>query len=88
MIGFEPSNYEGSIYLAGYFHRKPVENESGWYPTLSEESRRKTGPIKVRKVRVEIMLERFFRYFKRFNVAPPCGPSETSGTHQSRHSKQ
>jgi len=68
IIGFEFYNIEGTIYLAGYFHRKPAENKSGWYPTLNEEFQSQTGPIKVKKVRVEITLEQFFRYFKRFNV--------------------
>ena len=68
MIGFEFSNYEGSIFLAGYFHRKPAENALGWYPTLNNEFQKQTGPIKVKKVRVEITLEQFFKCFKRFNV--------------------
>ena len=68
MIGFDFSNYEGSIFLAGYFHRKPAENALGWYPTLNNEFQKQTGPIKVKKVRVEITLEQFFKYFKRFNV--------------------
>jgi hypothetical protein len=68
MIGFEFYYIEGSFYLAGYFHRKPAENESGWYPTLNEEFQRQDAPIKVKKVRVEITLEQFFKYFKRFNV--------------------
>jgi hypothetical protein len=68
MIGFQFSNIEGSIYLAGYFHRKPAENTLGWYPTLNKEFQKQTGPIKVKRVRVEITLEQFFKYFKRFNV--------------------
>ena len=68
MIGFEFYNTEGSFYLTGYFHRKPAENASGWYPTLNEEFARHVGPIRVKKVRVEITLEQFFEYFKRFNV--------------------
>ena len=68
LIGFEFSNYEGSIFLAGYFHRKPAENALGWYPTLNNEFQRQTGPIKVKRVRVEITLEQFFKCFKRFNV--------------------
>lgn len=68
LIGFEFSNYEGSIFLAGYFHRRPAENALGWYPTLNNEFQRQTGPIKVKKVRVEITLEQFFKCFKRFNV--------------------
>jgi len=68
MISFEFSNYEGSIFLAGYFHRKPAENALGWYPTLNNEFQKQTGPIKVKKVRVEIRLEQFFKCFKRFNV--------------------
>jgi hypothetical protein len=68
MIGFTFSNYEGSIYLAGYFHRLPAENKSGWFPTLNEVFQRQDIPIEVKKVRVEITLEQFFKYFKRFNV--------------------
>jgi hypothetical protein len=68
MIGFEFSNLEGSFYLTGYFHRKPAENKSGWYPTLNEQFQRENGPIKVKTVRVEITLEEFFKHFKRFNV--------------------
>jgi hypothetical protein len=68
LIGFEFNHLEGSFYLTGYFHRKPAENKSGWYPTLNEEFQRQNGSIKVKEVRVEITLEQFFKYFKRFNV--------------------
>jgi hypothetical protein len=79
MIGFGFYNTEGSFFLAGYFHRKPAENESGWYPTLKREFQRKNGPIKVKKVRVQITLEQFFKYFKRFNVVLAAGALDIAG---------
>lgn len=68
MIGFEFYYIEGSFYVSGYFHRKPAENSSGWYPTLNEQFQKQAGPIKVKKVRVNVTLEQFFNLFKRFNV--------------------
>jgi hypothetical protein len=62
------SQDKGSFYLAGYFHRKPAETKAGWFPALNEEFQTQNRPIKVKKVRVEIILEQFFKYFKRFNV--------------------
>jgi hypothetical protein len=52
----------------GYFHELPEENDGGWYPTLNSGFQTKEGPIRVRKVSVDISLDQFFGYFKQFNL--------------------
>ncbi|MFC5861984.1 hypothetical protein ACFPT7_06745 [Acidicapsa dinghuensis] len=80
MIGFEFYNIEGSLYVSGYFHPKPAENGSGWYPSLNEQFQKdQIAPIKVKKVRVELTLEQFFKYFKRFNVVLVKGAIDILG---------
>ncbi len=69
LIGFDFYHIEGSFYCSGYFHRKPEENYRGRYPTLNAKFQKdQIHPIQVKKVRVELTLEQFFKYFKRFNV--------------------
>lgn len=69
MIGFEFYHNEGFFHCLGYFHGKPEQNDLGWGPTLNAKYQRdRTAIIPVKKVRIEITLEEFFKHFKRFNV--------------------
>jgi len=68
MIAFECYAGEGHFYLAGYFHPKSTSNVLGWIPSLNDDFNKDPRPIKVRKVEVNLTLEQFFKYFKRFNV--------------------
>lgn len=69
MIGFEFYYSEGMFLCSGYFHPLPEENDGGYYPTLNRNFQKdQINPIQVKQVRVELTLEEFFKYFKRFNV--------------------
>lgn len=68
LIGFEFYAGEGIFILAGYFHPKSKSTDLGWIPSLNQDFKNKTAPIPVRKVEVKISLDKFFEYFKRFNV--------------------
>ena len=68
LIAFEFYAGEGTFFLAGYFHPKSDSNPDGWGPSLNDDFNSNADPIKVKQVRVELTLEKFFRYFKRFNV--------------------
>lgn len=68
LIAFEFYAGEGTFMLFGYFHPKSETTALGWIPSLNEDFKRKPGSIPVRKVEVEISLDKFFEYFKRFNV--------------------
>ena len=68
MIAFEFYAGEGHFYLAGYFHPKSNSNSLGWIPSLNDDFNSNAKPIQVRKVEVNLTLEQFFKYFKRFNV--------------------
>ncbi len=68
MIGFEFFAGEGYFFLAGYFHSKPAMNTLGWIPALNEEFQNAPGLIHVKRVKAEITMEQFFKYFKRFSV--------------------
>jgi hypothetical protein len=80
LIGFEFYHIEGSFYCYGYFHRKPEENDRGWYPTLNAIfQKNQVNPIQIKKIRVELTLEEFFKYFKRFNVVLLSGAMDIIG---------
>ena len=69
MIGFEFYYSEGMFLCCGYFHPLPEQNDRGWYPSLNAKLQKdQINPIRVKKVGVELTLEEFFKYFKRFNV--------------------
>ncbi len=50
------------------FHPKSTSNSPGWIPSLNDDFNSNAKPIQVRKVEVDLTLEQFFKYFKRFNV--------------------
>ena len=68
LIGFEFYAGEMSFYLAGYYHPTSNSNPEGWGPSLNDDFKRNAEPIRVKQVKVDLTLEQFFRYFKRFNV--------------------
>ncbi len=69
MIGFEFYHSQGFFFCSGYFHALPEEKDGGYYPGLNATFQKNPiKPIQVKKVRVELTLEEFFKYFKRFDV--------------------
>ena len=81
MIGFEFYHSEGMFLCSGYFHPVPEENDRGYYPMLNAKFQKdQINPIQVKKVRVEITLEEFFKYFKRFNVVLVNGAMDIVGS--------
>jgi hypothetical protein len=81
MIGFEFYYSEGMFQCSGYFHPVPEENDGGYYPTLDAKFQKdRVNPIQVKKVDVELTLEEFFKYFKRFNVVLVNGAMDIIGS--------
>jgi hypothetical protein len=69
MIGFAFYYSEGMFFCCGHFHPVPENNGRGYYPSLNAKFQNdQINPIKVKKVNVELTLEEFFKYFKRFHV--------------------
>jgi hypothetical protein len=81
MIGFEFYYSEGMFLCSGYFHPTPEENDGGYYPTLNTKFQKdQVNPIQVKRVRVELNLEDFFKYFKRFNAVLVNGAMDIVGS--------
>jgi hypothetical protein len=65
---------------SGYFHALPEENDCGYYPSLNAKfQKNQINPIQVKEVSVELTLEEFFKYFKRFNVVLLNGAMDIVG---------
>lgn len=80
MIGFGFYYSEGIFLCSGYFHPLPEENDRGHYPSLNAKFQKdQIDPIQVKKVDVELTLEQFFKYFKRFNVVLVNGAMDIIG---------
>jgi hypothetical protein len=79
MIAFEMYAGEGHFYLAGLFHPKSTSNKLGYEPSLNDDFKNDPKPIRVRRVEVNLTLEQFFKYFKRFNVVLNRGSIDISG---------
>jgi hypothetical protein len=67
LIGWSFSILERSFYLVGYYHLKPTEVGSGYYPSLRETFQKTPDPLLIHSVRAEVTLEEFLKCVKRLN---------------------
>jgi hypothetical protein len=69
LVGFEFYAGEGHFFVSGYYHRKSKSADNGgWIPTLNSDFNKSQGPIQVKRVKVKITQDEFFKYFKRLNA--------------------
>ena len=69
LVGFEFYAGEGYFFLCGYYHTKSQSPDiGGWIPTLNRDFKKDERPIQVKQIKVKITQDKFFEYFKRFNV--------------------